>query len=299
MSDYIGRFAPSPSGRMHLGNVYAMLMAWLFAQYNKGDFLLRCEDIDTARCKKEYAEILLQDIAWLGINYDEKQLVYQSDRTQYYEKVFQVLQNKGIIYPCYCTRADLHSASAPHESDGHFVYSGKCKGILTDKIPRAYRIIVNNEAYEFEDTVYGVQKQNLCRDWGDFVVKRSDGGFSYQLAVVADDAAFKVNHIVRGRDLLQSVCAQQFLQNQLGYGHINYTHLPLLLAPDGKRLSKREKSLDMGALRKKYKSSAQLLGQLAFITGLIDKNEPLSAQELAKCFTVAKIKPQDIIISDF
>lgn len=299
MSNYIGRFAPSPSGRMHLGNVYAGLMAWLFAQYNKGAFLLRCEDIDTQRCKKEYAEVLLQDLAWLGITYDEKQTVYQTQRTMQYEKAFNTLKQKGLVYPCYCTRADLHTASAPHESDGHFIYSGKCRGINKAEKPRAFRVITQDEPCSFIDGVYGKQSQNAFKDWGDFVIKRGDGGFCYQLAVVVDDFEFGITHIVRGRDLLQSVCAQRFLQKQLCFAPAQYSHLPLLVAPDKKRLSKREKSLDMGALRQKYKNSAELLGALAFKTGIIDKNQAISASELAQCFNPQKIKPQDIVITDF
>ena len=202
-----GRFAPTPSGRMHLGNLLAALLAWLDARSGGGELVLRIEDLDTQRTSPEFARQLMDDLRWLGLDWDEGGLepdYMQSRRTAYYEEAFRVLEEKGLIYPCYCSRTERMAASAPHREDGAVVYSGRCFH-LTDaeraELERqgrrpAWRVRCPDRAVTVEDGNCGTYTENLARDCGDFIVRRSDGVFAYQLAVVVDDALMGVNHAV-------------------------------------------------------------------------------------------------------
>ena len=253
MGTVVGRFAPTPSGRMHLGNVFAAFMAWLSVRSQNGMMVLRMEDLDTERTKTEYAEILLDDLAWLGLDYDVV-TPPQSTRTKVYDRYFEALQAKGLLYPCYCTRSQLHSVNAPHLSDGTYVYPGTCRD-LTDAQRAAFgrapswRVKVPDKLWEFTDRVQGFYQENLAADCGDFVVRRADGAYVYQLAVTVDDGEAGVTEVVRGRDLLSSAPRQMYLQELFGFHHPSYAHVPMLLAADGRRLSKRDKDLDLGQLR--------------------------------------------------
>lgn len=294
-----GRFAPSPSGRMHLGNVFCALLAWLSVRSQGGKMLLRIEDLDPDRCKPAYAETLKRDLDWLGLDWDEEQLP-QSRRTQAYRAVFDELDAHGLIYPCYCSRAELHAASAPHLSDGTVRYAGTCRGLTAAERaqktrPPAWRVHVPDETIFVGDGVQGHYEENLARDCGDFIVRRSDGVYAYQLAVVTDDAAGGVTQIVRGRDLLPSTPRQIWLQRTLGFPTPEYYHVPLLVAPDGRRLSKRERDLDLAALRQSV-SPQKLVGYLACLSGLQPEAAPTTPAELVKDFRWAKVSSDDLVI---
>lgn len=295
----VGRFAPSPSGRMHLGNVFTAFLAWCSVRAQDGRMILRIEDLDPDRCRKEYAAQLREDLLWLGLDWDAEQTP-QSQRTQAYREQFDRLEKMGLLYPCYCTRDALHAASAPHASDGTPVYSGTCRSLSEQQRARmtrkpAWRVRVPNEEISFADGLQGEYRENLERDCGDFIVRRSDGVYAYQLAVVTDDAQANVSQIVRGRDLLGSTPRQIFLQKTLGFSQPQYFHVPLLVAADGRRLSKRERDLDMGALKTRY-CPQELLGYLAFLAGLQEEPAPLSAEKAVEIFSWSRVKQSNIPI---
>lgn len=295
----VGRFAPSPSGRMHLGNVMTALLAWCSVRSAHGRMLLRIEDLDPDRCRPEYAEQLKDDLRWLGLNWDEE-AQRQSERSAIYGRQLEKLRDLGLVYPCYCTRSELHAASAPHAGDGRFIYAGTCRS-LTDaqraamRRTPAMRLIVPDAVYALTDGVQGDFAENLARDCGDFLVRRSDGVYAYQLAVVTDDGTEGVSQIVRGADLLSSTPRQLYLQELLGFARPDYFHAPLLIAPDGRRLSKRERDCDLGALRGRM-TAESLIGRLAQLCGLTETDAPISAQELASVFDWKKVKTGPITV---
>lgn len=297
----VGRFAPTPSGRMHLGNVFAALIAWLSVRSRKGYFVLRMEDLDTLRTSKEFAEILRQDLLWLGLTWDEETPA-QSTRTAVYDRYFSILEEKGLLYPCYCTRSQLHNVNAPHASDGTYVYPGTCHNLTQaqkeafGRAP-AWRVQVPDRDYEITDLCQGVYKENLLKDCGDFVVRRADGVYVYQLAVTVDDGEAGVTEVVRGQDLLSSAPRQIYLQELFGFATPSYGHVPMLLAPDGRRLSKRDKDLDLGYLRQ-HISAEQLLGTLAHCAGIIDQEIPISARELSGEFSWDKLQGNAIYMTN-
>lgn len=283
----VGRFAPTPSGRMHLGNVFAALIAWLSVRSQGGEMVLRMEDLDTLRTSDAYARLLRQDLAWLGLDYD-RETPPQSTRSETYDRYFDRLMEMGLLYPCYCTRSQLHSVNAPHLSDGTYVYPGTCRN-LTPQARRAmsrapaWRVVVPDRLWSLDDRVQGRYELNLAKDCGDMVVRRADGVYVYQLAVTVDDGEAGVTEVVRGMDLLSSAPRQMYLQELFGFPHPQYAHVPMLLAPDGRRLSKRDRDLDLGELQKRFSPEA-IIGLLAHAAGLIDRPAPISAAELAKEF---------------
>ena len=295
----VGRFAPTPSGRMHLGNVFAALVAWLAVRKDGGHLVLRMEDLDTQRTRTEYAEILRDDLKWLGLDWDEETQP-QSLRSPVYQEYFEKLEAMGLLYPCYCTRSQLHSVNAPHLSDGTYVYTGACRN-LTDaqraefhRQP-AWRVRVDDRTWQVEDRIQGIYRENLATDCGDFVVRRADGVYVYQLAVTVDDGLAGVTQVVRGMDLLSSAPRQMYLQELLGFPHPEYAHVPMLLAPDGRRLSKRDKDLDLGYLRE-HTTPEKLIGVLACSAGLLEQPVPISARELANLFSFEKIRGDAIYL---
>ena len=296
----VGRFAPTPSGRMHLGNVFAALLAWLSVRSRDGEMVLRMEDLDTQRTSPEYAQVLRQDLMWLGLSWD-RETPPQSQRSRVYDEYFQKLEDLGLLYPCYCTRSQLHGVNAPHLSDGTYVYPGTCRNLTQeqrkafDRAP-AWRVVVPDKVWHLTDRVQGEYSLNLATDCGDMVMRRADGVYVYQLAVTVDDGEAGVTEVVRGMDLLSSAPRQMYLQELWGFPHPEYAHVPMLLAPDGRRLSKRDRDLDLGQLQKVY-SPQQVLGQLAFSAGLLDRPEAVSAQELATIFSWEKVKKEDICLS--
>ena len=295
----VGRFAPTPSGRMHLGNVFAALIAWLSVRSRNGSLILRMEDLDTQRTSDEFAAVLRDDLNWLGLNWDAE-TDPQSRRSQVYDRYFQQLQDRGLLYPCYCTRSQLHNVNAPHLSDGTYVYAGTCRNLAQppkDRLP-SWRAMVPDREYQVEDLCQGTFRQNLFTDCGDFVVRRADGCYVYQLAVTVDDGEAGVTEVVRGMDLLGSAPRQMYLQELFGFAHPAYGHVPMLLAPDGRRLSKRDRDLDLGQLRLRLKPE-ELIGKLAAAAGLLERYEPISAQELAGEFSWAKLSGEAIYLEEF
>ena len=295
----VGRFAPTPSGRMHLGNVFAALVAWLAVRKDQGQLVLRMEDLDTQRTSGEYAEILRDDLLWLGLDWDEETQP-QSQRSEVYREYFEKLEDMGLLYPCYCTRSQLHSVNAPHLSDGTYVYTGTCRNLTQEERAAfgrapAWRVKVDDSVWTFRDRIQGVYTENLATHCGDFVVRRADGVYVYQLAVTVDDALAGVNQVVRGMDLLSSAPRQMYLQSLLGFPHPEYAHVPMLLAPDGRRLSKRDKDLDLGYLRM-HTTPEKLIGVLAASAGLLDTPTPISAKELASVFSFEKIRGDAIYL---
>ena len=297
----VGRFAPTPSGRMHLGNVFAALMSWLSPRSQNGSWILRMEDLDTLRTREEYAQLLREDLLWLGLTWDEETEA-QSKRSEVYDRYFDRLREQGLLYPCYCTRSQLHNVNAPHLSDGTYVYAGTCRN-LTEAERAAktrapsWRVMVPDREYGFTDLVQGPYRENLTTECGDFVVRRADGVYVYQLAVTVDDGESGVTEVCRGWDLLGSAPRQMYLQDLFGFAHPRYAHIPMLMAPEGRRLSKRDQDLDMGALRSRLKPE-QLIGVLAHAAGLTDTAAPISAAELATVFDWNKISGKEIVVTE-
>lgn len=292
-----GRFAPSPTGRMHLGNVYAALMSWLSVKSRGGNWLLRIEDLDPQRSRREYAELIEDDLVWLGLTWDEGGIentgpagpYLQSERSHIYNKVIERLSEQSLLYTCTCTRADILSSQAPHESDGRIVYSGKCRPNVLQPLSDeqmhsgALRMTVEDRVLEFTDGLCGPQSVNLMEHCGDFIVRRADGTCAYQLAVVIDDAMMGVTEVMRGRDLLLSTAQQLYLYEKLGYRPPQFAHFPLICNESGQRLSKRDKSMSMEELRK-YHTPEELLGRIAEIAGLQRDTTPRTADELIELY---------------
>lgn len=320
-----GRFAPTPSGRMHIGNIYAMLGAWLSARSSDDAIYLRIEDIDEPRVVPGAADLIMDDLQWLGLDWDGAP-VYQSARHPLYEDALRALQRLTIddsgavtadatgsatplIYPCFCSRADIRAASAPQEGDRFMIYPGTCRRLaetdpdevrarLAQGRRHSLRIAMpaSNSTIAFEDRVFGHQEFNVTREIGDSVVRRTDGLFSYQLVVVVDDLAMGVDDIVRGRDLLRSNALQIWIRQALtGSTDYSYAHLPLIDNASGQRLAKREKSLDMGILRKHGVAPERIIGYCAWLLGLqgdphSTHPQPMSAQEALTEFSWAKVR---------
>ena len=292
-----GRFAPSPSGRMHLGNAFSALLAWLSAKSRGGEIVLRVEDLDPARSRREHTEAILDDLRWLGLEWDLR-AEDQSKRGPAYAEALARLEGMGLIYPCYCSRDELHAASAPHASDGRVLYSGACRDLTPAQRaartkPPCLRLRVPDRTISFTDGLQGPQALSLSREWGDFIVRRADGVAAYQLAVVVDDAANGVTEVVRGRDLLLSSPQQIYVARLLGFPSPRFIHLSLLCNAAGQRLSKRDQSLDMESLRQRY-TPQQLIGLLACLAGLKSYESPVSAQALAADFSWDRVPRADI-----
>ncbi|RDB55385.1 tRNA glutamyl-Q(34) synthetase GluQRS [Senegalimassilia anaerobia] len=290
----VGRFAPSPTGRMHAGNIYAALSAWLVAKSQGGTIVLRIEDLDRDRSKAEYISAVQRDFELLGLTWDHGPF-FQHDRDEAYLEAFSALEREGLVYPCFCTRADLHAASAPHRGE-KFVYPGTCCGLTAEQIAEkslrrapAQRLHVPDAAYSFEDMVQGRYEQNLAHDCGDFLIRRSDQAFAYQLAVVVDDAAQGVTSIVRGVDLLCSTPQQLYLQELLGLDHPRYAHIPLLVAEKNRRLSKRDHDAGIEELLVRFKTPEAIIGHIAGICGLAPTCDPATPEQLLATFDVARL----------
>lgn len=290
----VGRFAPSPTGRMHAGNIYAALSAWLVAKSQGGTIVLRIEDLDRDRSKAEYISAVQRDFELLGLTWDYGPF-FQHDRDEAYLEAFSALERRGLVYPCFCTRADLHAASAPHRGE-KFVYPGTCRGLTAEQIAvksvrraPAQRLRVPDDTYSFEDMVQGRYKQNLAHDCGDFLIRRSDQAFAYQLAVVVDDAAQGVTSIVRGVDLLCSTPQQLYLQELLGLDHPRYAHIPLLVAEKNRRLSKRDHDAGIEELLARFKTPEAIIGHIAGICGLAPTCDPATPEQLLATFDVARL----------
>lgn len=287
---------------MHLGNVYAALMSWLSIKSRGGRWLLRIEDLDPERSRREYADKIMSDLEWLGLTWDGEPL-WQSRRGEIYSRYFESLQSMGLIYPCFCTRADIMATQAPHQTDNRVVYGGTCRSLTPDKAKAkalvrkpAWRIKMPDEQSCYADGIYGMQTCNLATDCGDIILRRADGAYAYQLAVTVDDALSGVTQVVRGRDLLLSAHQQIKLCRLLGFTPPQFCHVPLLVNNSGQRLSKRDKSLALDVIRERY-TAQQVIGLLAHATGLTRTPDPITPQELLECFDTRKIPTTDILIS--
>ncbi len=311
VSGVVGRFAPSPSGRLHLGNLACSLLAWLSAKHRGGKIVLRIEDLDAERCPRKYADLLEKDLRWLGLVWDEggsqggsHRPYYQSECSGIYQESYDRLDAQGLVYPCFCSRARLHAASAPHASDGNVIYPGTCRGLTPEQIAEkrkikapAYRLKVPDEEICFVDGCMGEHRENLLRNCGDFYLRRADGVFAYQLAVVVDDARMGVTEVVRGSDLLSSTARQLYLYRLLGLPAPKFAHCPLLLAPDGRRLSKRDGDQSLENLRARY-TAEEIIGRLAYVYGLQPEPAPRTPESLIRDFSWKKVPKQDICLPE-
>lgn len=305
-----GRFAPTPSGFMHLGNIFCCLLAWLSAKAKNGSIVLRIEDLDTVRCPRKNADRLAADLEWLGLTWDEgaytgntSETFFQSKRFDIYKQYFEKLQAQKFVYPCFCSRNELHAVNAPHLSDGRLIYPGTCYRLsLTERLEKeknrrpAYRLHVPDKDIIFTDGNYGPQTFNLAKENGDFIVRRSDGIYAYQLAVTVDDALMGITEVVRGWDLLSSSPLQIYLYSLLGFKTPSFTHIPLLVAPDGRRLAKRDHDKDLEILKQQYSSPEPIIGYLAYLAGQLNKPEPITAVDLLKIYNPSLIPTHNIVV---
>lgn len=296
-----GRFAPSPSGMLHLGNLSSLLLAWLDARALGGKIVFRLEDLDPARSKKEYAEGIMSDMRRLGLNWDEYPGINnQSGRTALYDGAFELLRQKGLLYPCYCSRNQRLAASAPHESYAHDRSVCRCKTLSASECRTleaagkrpAWKVSVPDSEIVFTDGHYGLQRVNLAND-GDFIIRRSDGIYAYQLAVSFDDMDMGISRVVRGRDLLSSTAKQIWLIRQLGGSAPDYCHAPLILLGD-RKMSKRFGDLSTAVLLKEH-CPEEITGILAKLLGLRESDAPISPNELLQSFSWDKIPTEDIV----
>ncbi len=300
-----GRYAPSPTGDLHLGNASTALLAWLSVRARGGAFVIRMEDLDGPRVVPGAAERILEDLAWLGLDWDEGPDVggpgapyEQSLRTSLYRDAFERLRVEGRVYPCFCSRKDIASAaSAPQEPGDEVRYPGFCRALDPAEAARriesgrahAWRFRVEGkDAPTFDDLVRG-RCDGVAP--GDFVVRRADGTPAYQLAVVVDDAAMAITEVVRGDDLLPSAARQLLLYRALGLDPPAFGHVPLLLGPDGVRLSKRHAGTAIRELREAGLAAERIVGRLAQLLGLRPAPVPVHPSGLAASFSLAELSP--------
>lgn len=300
MAPVVGRFAPTPSGYLHLGNLFCSLIAWLSAKSQGGEILFRSEDLDPDRSRSAYALQAQRDLEALGLFWDREESC-QSRRFDFYKSQLRRLEDRGLVYPCFCSRAQLHAASAPHASDGEPLYAGTCRSLTPAQIAEksrtrspALRLRVPEETIAFEDLHYGPQSQYLPTGCGDFILRRSDGVYAYQLAVVADDGDMGVTQVVRGRDLLSSTPRQILLYRLLGYPEPEFGHTPLLVSGDGRRLSKRDGDTSLAGILGRGYSPRDVVGALACLAGLLPEPAPAAPEELLPLFAWEKLPREDI-----
>ena len=298
-----GRFAPTPSGRLHLGNILCAMLAYLSVRSQGGRFLLRIEDVDIPRCPRHLARQAMDDLRWLGFTWDEEPL-FQSDRGDVYADALRRLAEGGHTYPCFCTRAQLMSLAAPNLGDTQVIYQRTCANLSPGEAAEkaltrapATRLRVPDEDISFVDGLFGPQTENLERDCGDFILRRSDGLYGYQLAVVVDDAMSGVTEVVRGRDILSATPRQLYLQRLLGYDAPEYVHIPLLVDHQGRRLAKRDKDLDLTALAQRF-TPEDILGMLAYSAGLLEEVRPMTLEALIPLFDWQKVRTDDLRLPD-
>ena len=302
-----GRFAPSPSGTLHLGNLLSSLLAWLDVRSQGGVMLFRLEDLDPDRSFERYADQMARDLEWLGLDWDEgwrpgSDQYRQGTRTSRYEDALTRLDEKGLLYDCYCSRAERLAASAPHPGDQQ-EHGCRCRSLTLDEIKEkrlsvrnaAKKCLVSSQTIRWSDGHYGPQEDRLLAGADDFIVRRSDGVFAYQLAVSVDDMDMGITRVVRAQDLMSSTARQIYLIQTLGGTAPGYCHSPLLVAPDGRKLSKRDGDLNMDYFREHY-SPEQLTGILAKLAGIKKTNAPVRANELIESFSWEKIPKKPIVI---
>ena len=273
----VGRYAPSPTGALHLGNLRTALLAWLQIRLQGGRFLLRMEDLDTPRVVQGSADQILKDLEWLGLDWDDE-VVYQSHRLDLYQDALQELQKKDLVYPCYCSRKDIQqAASAPHINGN--IYPGFCRNLTEQQ---------RSEKQQKKSPALRVKVEgDLQRSCGDFVIKRADNLFAYQLAVVVDDLEQGVTHVLRGKDLLDSTERQLYLARKIqpNSQEIRYFHAPLMCDESGARLSKRDGSLSVQEYISNGYTPEKMIGELASGLGLLEAPGALSVNELLATIT--------------
>lgn len=277
------RFAPSPTGDLHLGGAWTALASWVVARRVGGRSLLRIEDLDLPRVVPGSEARIVEDLRWLGLDWDEEPL-RQSGRATAYEQALSTLAAGGLVYPCDCSRTDIaRTANAPHPGE-ESRYPGTCRDREPGrrmKKPPAFRVRVPDEELAYEDGALGRVTQNLARDVGDFVLRRGDGLYAYQLAVVVDDLDTDVTDVVRGADLVTSTPRQIWLARMLGRKPPRYTHVPLVVGVDGLRLEKRTASTTVRGLRENGISAERIVGALAQGLGLAPDCTAVSTAALA------------------
>lgn len=309
-----GRLAPSPTGYLHLGNAWAFLLAWLSARATGGTIVLRMEDIDPERSQPEYHTAILEDLSWLGLdwdygpNADPKLGPYsQSERGDIYAAILELLDKAGLTYPCFCSRKELRMlATAPHIGDTGAPYPGTCRNLTQEQCEErlacgrhaCVRLRCSQEPITFIDAIQGAQHFLLSQCGGDFALRRSDGVVAYQLAVTADDALMGITQVVRGRDILPSTPRQIALLQILGYTPPQYAHLPLLLDAQGDRMAKRHKSIALRALRRMGAEPQRVIGLLGHKAGILAQRQPALPQDLLPAFDVANLPTKDICITN-
>lgn len=304
-----GRFAPGPTGYLHLGNVWTALLSWLQVRQQGGTWVLRLEDVDEQRSRAVFARSILRDITWLGLTWDEGPRIggpyapyIQQQRYGLYMRALQLLQRQGLLYPCYCNRARLQTLGAPHAGERH-VYDGCCYKRFKKNMapsgdkPPSRRVHVPPDTLVFADLQYGRQETALRRDGGDFVVRRADGLFTYALAAVVDDGAMAITHVVRGRDLLPVTAQQIWLLQVLGYDVPQYLHVPLLVDAGAHRLSKRQHGITVAALRDAGADPCQILSYLAWRGGLVREKRRYTLAELVQQSELSRLSGEDICVA--
>lgn len=280
----VGRFAPSPTGILHMGNLRTALASWLSARAGGGRWIIRMEDVDGPRCRRDLGEAQLRDLAALGLESDAP-VLWQSGRGDAYREALAALHAAGCLYPCACTRRDLQLlASAPHAEEGLRPYPGRCRDRAWEGFQAALRLRLPEGLVTWEDRLLGPQTDDPATRTGDPLLFRRDGCFAYHLAVVVDDGAQGVTEVVRGADLRSVTATQIHLQEALGLPRPAYAHLGLVRAPDGSRLGKRGGGLGVEALAARGVAGPELLGWLGWSLGCLARPEPCRAEDLIASF---------------
>ncbi len=296
------RYAPSPTGPLHLGNIRTALITWLHANLTNADLFLRFDDLDTPRNRADSVEQIQADLHWLGLDF-APEIYFQSDHLPDYEEAFDYLRSRDLIYPCSCSRKEIQSeASAPDSRFPAGRYPGTCrpeknKAAIAESDQLAWRFILDDEDLLFEDQIVGKQTENPWQKTGDFVIKRKDGFFAYQLATVIDDRNLAITHVVRGIDLIDSTCRQLALYRALDISPPTYWHVPLMLDENGEKLSKRDGAASLVFYQQQEKSAEDIIGILAASLGLIDQETSLSSNELLDSITLEKLKASLVTIT--
>lgn len=296
---YRGRLAPSPTGAQHVGNARTYLVAWLAARAAGGRLVLRVEDIDSPRVKAGAASQTLEDLTWLGLDWDEDPVV-QSERLARYESALAELRRLELVFPCMCSRGDVEqAASAPHAEHEGPAYPGTCarrQAADADALegPFAWRFRAGAAPVAYDDGFRG-RVELACG--GDFVVWKSAGTPAYQLAVVVDDADQGVTEVVRGDDLIPSTPRQILLYRALGWTPPRFVHVPLVVGPDGRRLAKRHGDTRLSALRRAGVAPEALVGLLAWSCGWLPRPEPVTPRELLPLFRVGRIPREPFLLT--
>jgi glutamyl-tRNA synthetase len=294
----VGRLAPSPTGGLHLGHARTFLIAWLAARYAGGRIILRIEDLDSSRARPGASQAALDDLRWLGLDWDEgpdvggaKAPYLQSERSAFYEEILGRLKATESVYPCTCTRSDIERAqSAPHAEDEGPAYPGTCSNraaadaVGLGRRPFAWRFRVPAGSVGWDDLFLGHIELDPAHGGGDFIVARNAVGCSYQLAVVADDAAMGISQVIRGTDLVPSTPRQILIYRQAGWPEPRFGHVPLVVSSDGRRLAKRDGSLKLATLREAGVDPRRLIGTLVHSCGWSRENISRSPREAIGCF---------------